>query len=309
MDMQRVLITGGMGQVGSYIAEELSREYEVVVLDNFTSNAINKLPNEITIIKGDVRDPKILKLFKDILDLELDIIIHCAAQISVTKSLQNPVYDFKVNAAGTLNLLNVAKKLNISRFIYFSSAAVYGMPRYLPIDEEHPLNPISPYGASKLAGEKYCHVFNHVYGLPVVCLRPFNIYSPRQRAENPYSGVICRFIDRVKKGKPPVIEGDGTQTRDFISIHDVVRFVLLAMKKQRAIGEVYNVGTGKPTMIKALAAEIIEIVGRKLKPVHAKPREGDIKQSYADIRKAKALGFKLKVNLSEGLMELIQNAS
>ncbi|MEM2924636.1 MAG: GDP-mannose 4,6-dehydratase [Methanocellales archaeon] len=301
--MQRVLITGGMGQVGSYIAEELGRENEVIVLDNFTSNAINKLPN-VTIIKGDVRDLKILrKLFRE---LDIDIIIHCAAQISVTKSLTNPLYDLQVNTIGTLNLLSAAKNLNLSRFIYFSSAAVYGMPKYLPIDEEHSVNPISPYGASKLAGEKYCQVFYHIYGLPVVCLRPFNIYSPRQKVENPYSGVICRFIDRVKKGEPPVIEGDGTQTRDFISVYDVVRFTLLAMRKQKAIGQVYNVGTGKPTMIKALAAEIIEIAGKKLKPVYTKPREGDIKQSYADIRKAKSLGFKPKVNLREGLRELIK---
>jgi UDP-glucose 4-epimerase len=306
--MQRVLITGGMGQVGSYIAEELSREYEIVVLDNFSSNAINKLPDGITIIKGDIRDSKaIAKLFKDI---DLDIIIHCAAQVSVTKSFQNPVYDLQVNATGTLELLNATRNSNISRFIYLSSAAVYGLPKYLPIDEEHPVNPISPYGASKLAGEKYCQVFNHVYGLPVVCLRPFNIYSPRQRAENPYSGVICKFIDRVRNGKPPVIEGDGTQTRDFISVHDVVKFILLAIKKPRAIGEVYNVGTGKPTAINALAAEIIEIAGKKLKPVYTRAREGDIKQSYADIRKAKSLGFKPEVNLREGLRELIQvNAS
>jgi UDP-glucose 4-epimerase len=302
--MQRVLITGGMGQVGSYIAEELSREYEIVVLDNFSSNAINKLPDGITIIKGDIRDSKaIAKLFKDI---DLDIIIHCAAQVSVTKSFQNPVYDLQVNATGTLELLNATRNSNISRFIYLSSAAVYGLPKYLPIDEEHPVNPISPYGASKLAGEKYCQVFNHVYGLPVVCLRPFNIYSPRQRAENPYSGVICKFIDRVRNGKPPVIEGDGTQTRDFISVHDVVKFILLAIKKPRAIGEVYNVGTGKPTAINALAAEIIEIAGKKLKPVYTRAREGDIKQSYADIRKAKSLGFKPEVNLREGLRELIQ---
>ena len=299
--MQRVLVTGGLGQVGSYVAERLSKKYEVVVLDNFSSSVIEKLQGEIEVVKGDIRDLKTLTtLVKD-----MDIIIHCAAQISVTKSLLDPRYDLEVNALGTLNLLNVARNSNISRFIYLSSAAVFGTPKYLPIDEDHPQNPISPYGASKLAGEKYCQVFNLVYGMPVVCLRPFNIYSPRQSPENPYSGVICKFIDRVKNGKPPVIEGDGMQTRDFISIHDVVDSITLAIKKKGSIGEVYNLGTGKPTAIRELADRIIEIARPGLKPVFAKARAGDIRQSYADISKIKRLGFRPKVDLRTGLKELI----
>lgn len=299
--MQRVLITGGLGQVGSYIAERLNNRYGVVVLDNFSSNCIEELPDEIEVIKGDVRDLKtLIKIAK-----KIDIMIHCAAQISVNKSVQDPGYDLDVNAGGTLNLLIAAENSNVSRFIYLSSAAVFGPPEYLPVDEKHPHNPISPYGVSKLAGEKYCMIFSLVHNLSTVCIRPFNIYSPRQSAGNPYSGVICKFIDRVKNGKRPVIEGDGNQTRDFISVHDVVDFILLAMKKQEAIGEIYNLGTGKPTSISSLSREIIEIAGLQLEPVYVKPRKGDIKHSYSDISKIKKLGFKPKVDLRKGLEELI----
>jgi UDP-glucose 4-epimerase len=302
-DRRLVLVTGGMGQVGSYIVERLSMsmEYAVVVLDNFSSNAVNKLPGSVEVVRGDIRDTEVLnKLVK-----KVDIIIHAAAQVNVVKSLLDPRYDLEVNILGTLDLLEAARNSNIFRFVYFSSAAVYGMPRYLPIDEEHPKNPISPYGVSKLAGEQYCQVFNKVYGLPTVCVRPFNIYSRRQNPSNPYSGVIAKFIGRVKAGKPPVIEGDGTQTRDFICVHDVVDFILLAMEKKEAIGEIYNIGTGRETSIQALANEIIEIAGANLKPVYTKPRKGDIKRGYADIKKAKKLGFKPKVNLRDGLKELM----
>jgi len=295
----KILVTGGLGQVGSYLGERLSENNEITILDNFSNSLSNiKFPSNIKIIKGDIRDPKIVNELAS----KANTIIHTAAQISVKKSIEDPVYDADNNIKGTLNLLEAARRSDIRRFIYISSAAVYGMPVSLPINEEHPTNPLSPYGLSKLTGERYAMLYHSLYGLPVVCLRLFNIFSPRQKSDSPYSGVITTFIDKVRNNQNPIIFGDGNQTRDFVYIEDVVKAVFNAMENKKAIGEIFNIGTGNSTKIKELAETIIEVCGKKLVPEFAPGMKGDIKESYADITKAKKiLGFIPRNSLEQGL--------
>ncbi len=303
----KILLTGGLGQVGSYLGERFSKTNEVTVLDNF-SNSLNnlELPDNIEIIRGDVRNRREVNELVS----KVDTIIHAAAQISVKRSLQDPVYDAENNINGTLNLLDTARKSDIERFIYISSAAVYGKPEILPINEEHPTNPLSPYGLSKLAGEKYAMLYYKLYGLPVVCLRPFNIFSPRQNPDSPYSGVITKFIERVRNNQNPVIFGDGDQIRDFVYIEDVVEAIFHMMETQKAIGEVFNIGTGIPTRIRELASIIIKISNKKLEPEFAPALIGDIWKSYGDITKAKRmLGYKPKYLLEQGLKLCMSSTS
>ncbi|MBU4139157.1 MAG: GDP-mannose 4,6-dehydratase [Euryarchaeota archaeon] len=295
----KILVTGGLGQVGSYLGERLSENNEITILDNFSNSLSNiKFPSNIKIIKGDIRDPKIVNELAS----KANTIIHTAAQISVKKSIEDPVYDADNNIKGTLNLLEAARRSDIRRFIYISSAAVYGMPVSLPINEEHPTNPLSPYGLSKLTGERYAMLYHSLYGLPVVCLRLFNIFSPRQKSDSPYSGVITTFIDKVRNNQNPIIFGDVNQTRDFVYIEDVVDAIFNTMENKKAIGKIFNIGTGNSTKIKELAETIIEVCGKKLVPEFAPGMKGDIKESYADITKAKKiLGFIPRNSLEQGL--------
>ena len=295
-----ILITGGLGQVGSYLTEELSKggHNDVTVLDNLSSNIKDFVPpQEVVVVEGGILDKELV----DKLVSESDVIIHTAAQVSVVKSIADPGYDYEVNISGTLNLLNAARKSNIRRFVYISSAAVYGNPVYLPIDEKHPTNPMSPYGLSKLTGERYAMLFHSLYGLPVVCLRPFNIYSSRQNPNSPYSGVITKFIERAKLGKAPVIFGDGNQTRDFVSIHDVVDVVVKCIECDDAVGEVFNVGTGVATTVNELAELCSD-----MEPEYRVVQSGDIRDSYADVGKLRELvGCVPAQSLENGLKELL----
>ncbi len=298
--MKKVLVTGGIGQVGSYIVDLMQDDYELTVLDNLSTGKTPLLPDNVDFIKEDIRSPAAKELAS-----KHDVIIHTAAQISVAKSMDDPLYDADNNVFGTLNLLEGARAGNIERFIYISSAAVYGNPEYLPIDEKHPQNPMSPYGASKFCGERYCCMYNKAYGLPSVCIRPFNIYSPRQDPSNPYSGVISKFISRVRDNLPPIVFGDGTQTRDFVSAHDVVNMIQLLVNGKGNNGEVYNVGTGKVTSINELAQMILDIFGQDMDIEFRDTMPGDIKDSYSDISKSKGIGFKPVVELYKGLEEVI----
>ncbi len=301
----RILITGGLGQVGSYLGERFSENHEVTVLDNFSNNLNDtKFSPNIMVIKDDIRNRRVVNELAG----KADAIIHTAAQISVNRSIEDPIYDADNNINGTLNLLEAARKSDIKRFIYISSAAVYGKPKKLPVDEEHPTNPLSPYGLSKLTGEKYAILYYNLYGLPVVCLRPFNIFSPRQNPNNPYSGVITKFIERIGNNQNPIIFGDGNQTRDFVYIEDVVNAIFNTVENKKAVGDVFNIGTGKPTRIKELVNIIIQISNNKLKPEFAPAQIGDIRESYADITKArKILRYKPKYLLEQGLRLCMDN--
>jgi UDP-glucose 4-epimerase len=234
------------------------------------------------------------------------VVVHLAALTSVPFSVENPDLTFDVNLLGTLNLLRSSIEERVDRFVFVSSCAVCGDPESLPVDEEARVNPISPYAESKLVAERYCLGFNERQLLGSVVLRFFNVYGPRQ-GMNDYSGVITRFIEFSKQGLPLVIYGDGSQTRDFVNVHDIVEAVLVSMKHNGAEGEVFNIGSGKPTSINELAKTVLELAGLDLEIRYEKSRLGDIKDSYADISKAKKfLGYAPKVSLRDGLRALLE---
>jgi len=310
MGSSRVLVTGGAGFIGSHLVDRLMKEgYDVVVLDNFFSGKMENLQEHLNskrfhLGNGDVRSVKDLrKAIKD-----AAIVFHLAAIVDVPFSIKNPILTNDVNVKGTLTALEASLTENIEHFIYISTCAVYGEARYLPINEEHPTMPLSPYGVSKLSAENYCKVYNQIYGVKACCLRLFNVYGPRQSA-GPYSGVIKQFVKRLKESKPPVIYGDGEQTRDFIHVNDVVDACMLLMEKVCCEGETFNIGTGKPTTISELANILIELSGKAgLKPVYKTQRKGDIRNSYADINKARRnLNFEPKIDLENGMKAYFNN--
>jgi UDP-glucose 4-epimerase len=304
----RILVTGGAGFIGSHLVDRLIKEgHEIVVLDNFFSGKSKNIKHHLNsrrfyAVKGDVRNPEDVKGATR----NVDAVFHLAAIVSVPLSIEKPLLVNDVNARGTLNLLEASLKAHVERFIYASSCAVYGEVNSLPINERHPTSPTSPYAASKLAAEYYCKVFYENNRLNTLCLRYFNVYGPRQM-KNSYSGVITQFIARLKKRKPPIIYGDGQQTRDFVHVKDIIEANMLALNCQHEFGEVINVGTGKPTTINQLAEVLLELSGRSdLKPKYAPPRKGDIRDSCADIGKAKrVLGYEPKVTLKKGLRTLL----
>lgn len=306
----KILVTGGAGFIGSHLVDRLIKEgYEVVVLDNLFTGDIENITHHLDngmfcLVKGNVRSPANVKeAIRNV-----DAVFHLAAIVSVPLSIEKPLFVNDVNLRGTLNLLEASSKADVKRFIYTSSCAVYGEAGHFPIDEHCPTNPMSPYAVSKLAAEYYCKVFHKNYGLNTLSLRYFNVYGPRQ-AKTPYSGVITQFINRLKQGEPPIIYGDGQQTRDFVQVEDVVEANMLALNCQHSAGDVINVGTGKSTTINELANLSIEFFGQAhLKPVYRAPREGDIRNSYADIGKAeKMLGYKPKIALKKGIRMLLES--
>ncbi len=296
----KILITGGLGKIGSYLCEALSRKFEIIILDNFSN--ISKVIPYIHTIKGDIRD---FKIVNDITN-DVDIIIHTAAQTSVNRSIENPIYDIDNNINGTLNLLEASRKSDIERFIYISSAAVYGIPIYLPIDENHPTNPISPYGLSKLTAERYSILYNKLYELPVTVVRPFNIFGPFLNENDSYSGVITKFINRIKNNQNPIIFGDGNQTRDFIYINDIINAISKIIDNDKTIGEIYNIGTGNPIKIIDLAKIIMNIFDKNLEPEFFPSKIGDIQESYANIDKIRKI-IETDYSLEKGLKEMIRH--
>lgn len=298
--MTRFLVTGSSGQLGSYVCELLAELGEVVGMD--TRPQPYRALRSISRV-GDIREPRhARKLLKGV-----DAVVHCAAQVSVDRSMRDPLLDASTNVLGTVNMLNESLRAGVGRFVYVSSAAVFGQPRYLPIDENHPTDPTSNYGASKLAGEKFALAYARTSSMECVSVRPFNFYSPRADPKSPYSGVITKFVRRLRAGKPPIIEGDGRQTRDFIHARDVARMIVLVLEKEGLNGEVFNCGSGVSTSILELADKAIAASGKKgLRPEFAPPRLGDIRESVSDSSKArKLLGFKPEIGLEEGLAELL----
>jgi UDP-glucose 4-epimerase len=296
----KVLVTGSSGQLGSFVCEELKADNDVCGLD------IKPQPYQslkAISIQGDVTKPEdVRSALKGV-----RAVIHCAAQVSVEKSTQDPLSDARTNVLGTINMLHESSLAGVSKFIFVSSAAIFGPPKYIPIDENHPTNPMSNYGASKLAGEKYTLAFAHISQMEVVSVRPFNFYSPRADPESPYSGVITKFLARLKAGMPPIIEGDGRQTRDFIHARDVARMLSIALSKKGARGEVFNCGSGMSTSIRELADLMIKISGKQLKPEFTSARVGDIRESLASTTKSSGLlGFRPKTTLEEGLSEMFR---
>ncbi|UCD40124.1 MAG: GDP-mannose 4,6-dehydratase, partial [Candidatus Bathyarchaeota archaeon] len=254
-------------------------------------------------IEGDIRDTTLVQKIV----AGVDAVFHEAALVSVPRSVENPLLTNEVNVSGTLNLLKASVDAHVKKFVYASSSSVYGEAETLPKHEKLALQPISPYAVSKLAAENYVEAFHAVYGLDTCCLRYFNVYGPRQ-TYGPYSGVITIFVNRLLDNEAPLIYGDGKQTRDFTYVQDVVEANMLALTKQSATGEVFNIATGTQTTINQLAAMLQQIMDKtNLKPVYAAPRLGDIKHSYADVTKAKdLLQYNPQMSLKDGLTKLVK---
>jgi len=297
---KNILVTGGGGFIGSNLVDRLSSENKVIVLDNLSSGSLanlEKSKDRITFVKGDILDKGLLK---DIV-AEVEFVFHLAANVGNIKSIEDPGFDMEVNIKGTLNLLEACLNSNIKRLVYSSSGAIFGEAKYLPVDEDHPLNPESPYGASKLAAEKYCFAFHKVHGLPTTALRYFNAYGPRQRS-SAYPNVIAIFFDRIREGKPLTIFGDGKQTRDFVFVEDIVKANILAATQPAAVGEIFNIATGQESEVNQLVSIINQISGQQHKVVYADSRAGEVRHSRGNIDKArKLLGYSPKTNLQEGL--------
>ena len=308
MSYNRILVTGGAGFIGSHLVDELVKEgFEVTVFDDLSTGRIENIRHhlekgKIRFIEGDVCGRK---------DVEealegVEVVFHLAAITSVPYSIRHPKVTYEVNVDGTRNLLEACLHGNVERFIYVSSCAVYGEPEYLPIDEGHPTNPISPYAESKLRAEELCMKFHEDYGLKTTILRLFNVYGPRMRGGQ-YGGVIMSFFERLMIGEPPVIYGDGGQSRDFVHVLDVVSAAMLAFRSDRAVGEVFNVGSGVAVSIADLASLVMELFGVKgVEPIYMPARIGDVRYSCADIGKLRMLGYEPRFHIRNGLSSLLR---
>lgn len=296
----RILITGGAGFIGSHLVEALASENNVVVLDDLSTGSSNRIPDEVTLIEGDICDPDTVARVID----DVDIVFHEAAMVSVTESISAPERTHELNVTGTVRVLEAARTVDAT-VVVASSAAVYGHPESVPVSEDVPTDPTSPYGLSKVIDEQYTRLYADLYDLDAVALRYFNVYGPRQTGGE-YSGVISEFFEQARTGGPLTVHGDGTQTRDFVHVSDVVQANLLAAAVGDT-GRVYNVGTGEAIAIQELAETICEIVreGEKLPIEHTAGRDGDIDRSRAAIgRITDELGYKPTVTLHEGLSDL-----
>jgi len=305
LENRTIAVTGGMGFIGSWIAEALCGKNMVRVLDNFSSgNPANlaKVKKAVRIVRCDIRDAgKVSAGLKG-----TDMVFHQAANIMIPVSVKDPVFDANVNILGTMNVLEACRKNDVKRLVFASSSAVYGEVEYLPINEDNIPNPKSPYACSKMAAEFYTRLYWQLYGLETVCLRYFNVYGPRQNPDSPYSGVISIFSKRLAENKPIIVYGDGNQTRDFVNVKDVVAANLLAAESDEAIGRAINIGSGKSVSINKLAETMQKAAGRKATVGHEEARPGDIRHSVADIGLAKkTLGFKPQIALEDGLKELV----
>ncbi len=306
MRNKKIVITGGAGFIGSNLARFLSSENKTIVIDDLSTGYLKNIQdlidnNQIDFVKGSITDFNFLKeQFKYV-----DYVFHVAAIPSVPRSIKDPIKSNQANINGTLNVLLAAKDNGVKKVIYSSSSSVYGDTPTLPKKEEMKPYPLSPYAVSKLAGEYYCDVFSNVYNLSTVSLRYFNVYGPRQDPTGDYAAVIPKFITRVTNDKSPIIYGDGTQSRDFSFIDDVVQANILAAES-RASG-VFNIAFGNRITINALAELIMEIIGKNLDIIYDNPRPGDILHSLADISKAKNhFNYKPEFDIKDGLKETVK---
>jgi UDP-glucose 4-epimerase len=302
----RALVTGGAGFIGSHLVEELLRMgASVRVLDNFSSGKRENLEafhGDLEILEGDLRDEEAVKAA--IRDVEL--VFHLAAFISVPQSMVDPEECFAVNVAGTIKLLEAARRAGVHKIVLSSSTAVYGNPDTFPTGEEAPQRPLSPYALSKQVNELYARLYTQTFNLPVTALRYFNVYGPRQRPDSDYAAAISIFTRRLVNGEPITIFGDGKQSRDFIFVKDVVRANLRASESDSA-GEVFNVCTGCETSLLDLLETLSEVFPRQPEVRFEAPRPGDISRSKGDPEKAAAiLGFRASTSLTSGLAQTIQ---
>jgi UDP-glucose 4-epimerase len=297
-----VLVTGGAGFIGSNIVDQLIEAgHQVIIVDNLSSGKKENLNPEALFYHLDIRDQNLEKVFKE---HQITHLIHHAAQIDVQHSIIDPVFDAENNILGTINLLELAKSYKLEKIIYASSAAVYGEPQYLPIDEEHPVEPMSGYGISKLTPEKYIKIYSELHGLKYTIFRYANIYGPRQDPKGE-GGVVSIFVDQILAGEEPIIFGDGEQTRDFIHVYDIVKANLAALEK--GDNELVNISTAERSSVNQLVANLQQIMNSELKAVYHPARDGDIKHSALSNQKAKeVLGWEPDYSFKEGLEQTVE---
>jgi nucleoside-diphosphate-sugar epimerase len=296
------MVTGGAGFIGSHISEFLvGKGHEVVIFDDLSTGNLDNLAafaDKVAFVKGNICDIGALQAAIR----GVDHVIHHAAEISVIKSVEDPAFVDRVNVGGTMNVLVAAKDNGVKRVVLASSSAIYGDTGKDPQREDFLPNPISPYGASKIAGEYYLSVFHQLYGLETVRLRYFNVFGPRQNPKSQYAAAIPIFIDRVTRGQELHIFGDGEQTRDFVFVENVAHANYLACTAPDAPGQVFNIASGQSITINALAELLIELSGKDVGIVHDAPRAGDIKYSASDTTRARSLlGYEPTVSFAEGL--------
>ena len=304
----RVLVTGGGGFIGSHLAARLlGLGYEVRVLDNFATGRrsnIDAIGPEVELVEGDIQSYE--RASKAVAGCE--VVLHQAALPSVPRSIQDPLTSNATNVIGTLNVLLAARDHGARRVVYASSSSVYGANPDLPKREHAPTLPISPYATAKLAGEGYARSFHGVYGLETVALRYFNVFGPRQDPTSQYAAVVPNFIAALLAGRPPVIFGDGEQSRDFTYVANVVEANVLAMAAADVAGKVYNVACGEQVSLNRLVAELRDLLGSDVEPIYAPARAGDIRHSLADLARARSeLEYEPTVRLREGLERTLQH--
>ena len=304
---ETTIVTGGAGFIGSELVRQLAEQgARVTVIDNLvngTRENLSGLPGDrVTLIEHDIRDfPAYASLLRD-----ASVIYHLAC-LGVRHSVHSPGENHDVNATGTLRLLEASRSASVPKFVYVSSSEVYGTAQWVPMQEDHPTFPCTVYGGSKLAGEAYARAFHRTYGYPTVVVRPFNTYGPRSHHEGDSGEVIPKFLLRCLAGKPMVIFGDGTQTRDFTYVSDSARGIILAGTAKAAVGRTINLGSGSELTVNDLARTVAEITGRPdAAIVHDEPRPGDVLRLYADMSQARSLlGYEPRIPLADGLRQLL----
>jgi UDP-glucose 4-epimerase len=305
--VQHSLVTGGCGFIGSHLVAALAaRGDDVRVLDDLSTGREANLAGvrgRVEVVRGSITDPAAVRQAVR----GRGVVYHLAALPSVARSIEEPVASHEVCATGTLYVLDAARQAKVRRVVYAASSSAYGDTPGAVRTEDDPIAPLSPYAAAKLAGEHYCRCFTEVYGLETVRLRFFNIFGPRQDPASPYSGVIALFTAAMAEGRPPRIDGDGQQSRDFTYVENAVQAVVKAAAAPAAVGQVYNVGTGANVSVLQLVAELNRLLGKDLKPTHGPPRPGDVRHSQADISRARRdLGYDPTVPFAEGLRRTLE---
>ncbi len=305
---RRVLVTGGAGFIGSNLVRRLATEgAEITVLDDFFTGRLENLrgidPGRYRLVRGSVTDSGLVRELVS----QAELVFHLAAR-NIIASTRNPYEDFETNIGGTLNVLLAARDYRPQRVVYTSSVSVYGNPRYLPINEDDRISLLTPYAVSKFSGEGYCQAFYESYDVPVVVLRYSNVYGLWQDPQNPYCGVVAKFMQRAQMGHPPAIHGDGQQTRDFTFVEDAVEATLLAALSPKSEGEVFNVGTGVETSVEVLARAVLDLYGLDSAPVYIDRRDIDnIRRRVVNIEKARrVLRWVPQVTLLAGLQRTKQ---